>query len=134
MTLGARRRADGFVTRWNWSRHMVFLRMNTSVDIKLPADLAAELEAKYFWWESVGSVPRSDARILAQAMDLASFEDIRRLETIVGVETLADFMQNTEPGWISERSWELWRGRLALATGRPIPQRPPRRVFDAAKL
>lgn len=110
------------------------LRMNTSVGIKLPADLAAELEAKYFWWESVGSAPRSDARILAQAMDLASFEDIRRLETIVGVETLADFMHNMEPGWISERSWELWRGRLELATGRPIPQRPPRRVFDAAKL
>src|SRR5437016_14606544 len=38
----------------------------------LPADLAAELESRFFWWEPVGLEPRSLARILAQAMNLAS--------------------------------------------------------------
>ena len=46
----------------------------------LPADLAAELESRFFWWEPVGLGPRSLARILAQAMNLASFNDVRRLE------------------------------------------------------
>jgi hypothetical protein len=96
----------------------------------LPVDLAAELERKYFWWEPVGSTPRSDLRILAQAMNLASFEDVLRLETALGPCHLTEAMLKAEPGWIDERSWDFWRGRLALATGKAIPDIPPRRIFD----
>lgn len=105
--------------------------MSAPVTDRLPAGLASELERKFFWWEPVGAGPRSDARILAQAMDLASFEDVRQLETRLGPHRLADTMLTAEPGWISERSWEFWRGRLR-ATGRQIPEAPPRRSFDAA--
>jgi hypothetical protein len=108
--------------------------MSIANEITLPRDLASELEKKYFWWEPVGSQPRSDLRILAQAMDLASFEDVRRLETIVGVDQLADVMANAEPGWLNDKSWDFWRGRLSLATGRVIAEQPPRRFPDAAKL
>jgi hypothetical protein len=101
---------------------------------RVPADLISELENKYFWWTPVGTEPRSEARILAQAMDQADFADIRRLETTVGPERLADLMLHAQPGWLSQRSWELWRGRLSLATGRKIPEEPPRRSFHAATL
>jgi hypothetical protein len=100
---------------------------------RLPADLAAELESRFFWWKPVGLRPRSPARILAQAMDLASFDDVRRLEKTLGPHRLAEAMLKAEPGWISERSWEFWRGRLALATGRAMPDAPPRRSFDAGQ-
>jgi hypothetical protein len=100
----------------------------------LSTELAAELERKFFWWEPVTSQPRSPARILAQAMDLASFDDVRRLEQELGAHRLADAMLAAEPGWISERSWEFWRGRLMLATGRVIPEEPPRRAFDAREI
>ena len=99
----------------------------------LPAELAAELESRFFWWEPIGSQPRTHARILAQAMDLASFEDVRRLEKTLGPDRLAEAMRKAEPGWISERSWEFWRGRLALATGQALPDEPPRRSFDAGQ-
>jgi hypothetical protein len=99
----------------------------------LPADLAAELESKFFWWEPVGSEMRSHARILAQAMDLASFDDVRRLEKTLSPDRLAEAMLKAQPGWISERSWEFWRGRLTLATGQTVPDAPPQRSFDAAK-
>jgi hypothetical protein len=99
----------------------------------LPLDLAAELESRFFWWDPVGVQPRSHARILAQAMDLASFDDVRRLEKTLGLDRLAVAMLKAEPGWISERSWEFWRGRLALATGRAMPDAPPRRTFDAGQ-
>jgi hypothetical protein len=99
----------------------------------LPADLAAELERKFFWWGPVGSQPRSHARILAQAMNLATFDDVRRLEKTLGPHRLADALCEAEPGWINERSWEFWRGRLAVATGRVIPNAPPRRSFDAGQ-
>jgi hypothetical protein len=98
----------------------------------LPADLASELEQRFFWWEPIGSAPRSDARILAQAMRFASFADVRRLEEAIGAHRLAGALLGAEPGWFDERSWEFWRGRLALATGRTIPEQPPRRSFDAA--
>jgi len=103
--------------------------MSTSAARSLSADLASELERKFFWWEPVGSQPRSDLRILAQAMNLASFEDVRRLETVLGADQLIEVMLQAEPGWIDERSWDFWRGRLALATGRAIPETPPRRSF-----
>src|SRR5882757_3265065 len=104
--------------------------MSTSVARSLPADFASELERKFFWWEPVGSEPRSDLRILAQAMSLASFEDVLRLEAALGADQLIDVMLKAGPGWIDERSWDFWRGRLALATGRAIPETPPRRLFD----
>lgn len=105
--------------------------MNAVLSRSLSPDLAAELERKFFWWEPVGSAPRSNTRILAQAMDLASFADVRRLEQTLGPDILVETMLSAEPGWISDRSWEFWRGRLALATGRTVPEEPPRRSFDA---
>ncbi len=108
--------------------------MSQSATHRLPEELATELEKKFFWWEPVGSEPRSHARILAQAMSLALFDDIRRLERTLGPMRLADAMLEAEPGWFSEQSWELWRGRLQHATGRAIPQTPPRRSFDVNSL
>ena len=99
----------------------------------LTADLATELERRFFWWEPVGQQPRSHARILAQAMDLASFDDVPHLEKALGPCRLVEAMLKVEPGWIGERSWEFWRGRLALATGRAMPDAPPRRSFDAGQ-
>lgn len=101
-------------------------------DAPLPPDLLSELEKKFFWWEPVGSQPRSPDRILAQAMDLAGFADIRRLETVLGPTRLIDVMRHAQPGWLSGRSWELWRGRLSLATGQAIDEEPPRRSLHAA--
>jgi len=105
--------------------------MDASNTQSLPRDFLSELERKFFWWEHVGSQPRSDFRILAQAMSLAPFDDMRRLETVLGPNRLADVMLNAQPGWIDERSWEFWRGRLQRATGRAILETPPRRSFDA---
>jgi hypothetical protein len=108
--------------------------MDTFDGDSLPAGVAAELESRFFWWEPVGLQPRSHARILAQAMNFASFNDVRHLESTLGPYRLAEAMLAAEPGWINERSWEFWRGRLALATGRTIPDAPPRRSFDAGPL
>jgi hypothetical protein len=93
-------------------------------------ELLSELEQKFFWWEPVGSEPRSAARIIAQAMSLAGFDEIIQLERELGADRLAEIMLKAEPGWIDARSWEFWRGRLTLATGRDIPAEAPVRSFD----
>lgn len=104
--------------------------METSRTSSFPEDFLSDLERKYFWWEPVGSQPRSEARILAQAMSMGGFDEVRRLEQILGCDRLADVMLHAEPGWIDERSWEFWRGRLTRATGRLIPDAAPARSFD----
>lgn len=108
-----------------------FSAMESSSAHGLPKEFLSELERKFFWWEPVGSRPRSDARILAQAMSMAGFEEVRRLEQMLGHDRLAETMLRAEPGWIDERSWEFWRGRLSRVTGRRIPDAPPLRSFDA---
>ena len=108
--------------------------METSPAHSLPKEFLSELERKFFWWEPVGSQPRSDARILAQAMSMAGFDEIRRLEQMLGYDCLAETMLQAEPGWIDERSWEFWRGRLMRATGRRIPDVSPVRSFDAGSV
>jgi len=108
--------------------------METSLTSGLPSGFLSELEKKFFWWEPVGSQPRSDARILAQAMSMAGFEEVRRLEQMLGYDRLAETMLQAEPGWIDERSWEFWRGRLTLATGRRIPDVAPQRSLNAGSV
>jgi hypothetical protein len=105
--------------------------VSRGVAADLPAELATALEKKFFWWEEVTGRPRSHARILAQAMNFAQLDDILDLERRLGPDRLVDAMLEAQPGWIGDRSWELWRGRLSLATGRAIPETPPRRSFDA---
>jgi len=108
--------------------------METSPTRSLSKEFLSELERKFFWWEPVGSQSRSDVRILAQAMSMAGFEEVRRLEQTLGYDRLAETMLQAEPGWIDERSWEFWRGRLMRATGRRIPDAAPVRSFDAGSL
>ena len=106
--------------------------------IELRGDIAkrlvSELEQKYVWWPPVGTAAHSASRVIAQAMNLGTFEDIRRLEKTLGAACLADVMLEAAPGWFSERSWEFWRGRLSLALGKTLPEEPPRRSLHAEAL
>ena len=110
------------------------IAMETSPAHDLPKEFLSELERKFFWWQPVGSQPRSDARILAQAMNMAGFDEIRRLERMLGHDRLVEIMLQAAPGWIDERSWEFWRGRLMRATSRKIPEASPVRLFDAGSV
>jgi hypothetical protein len=89
----------------------------------------AEFGRKYLWWKPVGGQPHSEDRIIAQTMNLGTYDDILLLEQAVGKSRLVEIMLHAEPGWISDRSWEFWRGRLSFATGAVIPDKAPRRSF-----
>ena len=95
-------------------------------------EILAEFGRKYLWWEPANGRAHSDERVIAQVMNLATYDDILLLERTVGHARLLEVMLSAAPGWINDRSWEFWRGRLSVATGAAIPVEPPRRVFDAA--
>ena len=92
----------------------------------------AELSRKYLWCDPVGDKPHSESRIIAQAMNFGTFDDIIVLEQTIGKKGLVEVMLRAEPGWLSDRSWEFWRGRLSLAAGGAIPAEAPRRHLYAA--
>jgi hypothetical protein len=96
--------------------------------------LIDELGRKYLWWRPIDGQLFSQDRVVAQAMNLGTYEDIIRLEVVLGQVRLAEVMLHAEPGWFSDRSWEFWRGRLSYATGAVLPEKAPRRAFDAATL
>jgi hypothetical protein len=92
-------------------------------------DAIANLGRKYLWWEPVNGQRHSEDRIIAQTMNLGTYDDILLLEEVVGRERLLEVMLRAAPGWIDDRSWEFWRGRLSFATGAAIPDKAPRRAF-----
>jgi len=96
------------------------------------ADVIERFGRKYLWWRPADGRPFSEDRIIAQTMNLGTYEDILLLERTVGKPRLVEVMLRAEPGWIDDRSWEFWRGRLSFATGAAIPDVAPRRMLDAA--
>ena|SRR5436189_1804299 len=99
--------------------------------VNVSTTILAEFARKYLWWEPIGGEPFSEARIIAQTMNLGTYDDLLLLEQTFGKSRLVEIMRHAEPGWLSDRSWEFWRGRLSFATGEAIPKEPPRREFHA---
>jgi hypothetical protein len=95
-------------------------------------EIIAGFDRKYLWWRPAGGQPHSEDRIIAQTMNLGTYDDILLLEETVGQARLAEIMLRAEPGWFDDRSWGFWRGRLSFATGAVIQREAPRRAFDAA--
>lgn len=96
--------------------------------------LIDELGRKYLWWRPIDGRPFSEERVIAQIMNVGTYDDIQQLEAATGRARLADVVLHAEPGWFSDRSWEFWRGRLSLAIGAAIPERAPQRAFDVEPL
>jgi hypothetical protein len=94
--------------------------------------LLAAFASRYIWWRD--AQPPSDDRIIAQVMNLGTYDDIRRLEAAYGPQELRAVMLRAQPGWIGKRSWNFWRARLSHAGAGPIPEAPPRRAFHAELL
>jgi hypothetical protein len=95
-------------------------------------DVIAALGRKYLWWKPVDGHLHSVDRIIAQTMNLGTYDDILLLEETLGRARLAEVMLQAQPGWLSDRSWEFWRGRLSSTDGAAIPNEAPRRAFLAA--
>lgn len=85
------------------------------------------------WWHALNG-GHSRERIVAQIMNLGTYDDIRLLERTLGGPSLVEIMRRAQPGWFSNRSWEFWRSRLEHRTGADIPKAPPQRIYDAPDL
>ncbi|MEW5772730.1 MAG: helix-turn-helix domain-containing protein [Thermodesulfobacteriota bacterium] len=98
--------------------------------LRLPErEILAGLARRYLWWKDPEHSLSDPWSILAQAMELGTWEDIARLERKAGRATLRDVLRRAPAGAFSPRSWHFWHIRLGLARLPGQVQPPPRRAF-----
>lgn len=81
---------------------------------------------KYVWWQTPETALADPHRIIAQVMNLGTFEDARELRRYVGDAELKQALREARPGEFSEPSWHHWHLVLGEAEVNAIPSMPMR--------
>lgn len=118
-----------------------FLGLKISLEpasqIQLPdsacSRLLVHLGKRYIWWSLPGVDPDPD-RVIAQVMDIGTFDDVRAMEAEVGKAKMQQVLSNARPGWFSPKSWTFWQLVFGLAKFDDIPPRPTREHDFQTKL
>ncbi len=90
--------------------------------------LLLKLARKYVWWLPPEQASKLPQRVVAQVMNIGTFEDIQELANATGEEYLRKILTHAEIGQFNERSWSYWHYRLDLAAPEAVPPMPVRRL------
>ena len=84
------------------------------------------LAGRYIWWKTPEEAVRYPDRVLAQVMDIGTFEDCRRMRAAFGDDRLRRVLRHAEAGWFRPRSWAFWQAALEIDAGpRPVRRQLP---------
>lgn len=83
---------------------------------------------KYIWWKSPKDSLETPERVAAQVMDIGTFEDIKKMVSLVGEKFLRQVLKHAEVGWFNERSWHFWHYRLGMAKPIEVPPMKQRKL------
>jgi hypothetical protein len=84
--------------------------------------------ARYVWWKTAEEALRYPERVVAQVMNLGTFEDVQLLVQMVGEEQLKFVLRSAEAGQFTPRSWHYWHYRLGLSRPGEVPPLPVRKT------
>ena len=96
--------------------------------MQLTPSLLAKLARKYVWWKSPQEAAAMPERVVAQTMNMGSFDDVQELAQEAGDDYLRGVVGHAEIGQFNERSWSYWHYRLRLARPGRVPSLPKRRL------
>jgi hypothetical protein len=82
---------------------------------------------KYIWWQARESAVASPHRVVAQVMNIGTFDDVQALLRQVGEAEFKQALREARPGEFSERSWHYWHLVLGVTQPDRIPPMPLRR-------
>ncbi|HET6628712.1 MAG TPA: hypothetical protein VFG91_02940 [Woeseiaceae bacterium] len=82
---------------------------------------------KYIWWEPPEIAVQDRHRVIAQVMNLGTFEDARSLLRQAGEMELKQALREARPGEFSARSWNYWHLILGVSPLQAVPPLPVRR-------
>ena len=89
--------------------------------LPLSSKVLKRLRKRYIWWKIPGIEPDED-RVIAQVLDIGTYEDIKAMEAEVGRIRMKQVLSDAQPGWFSPKSWEYWHLMLGLS---PLDKNPP---------
>lgn len=87
---------------------------------------ARGLARKYVWWKPADEAGRDQERLVAQVMNLGTYDDIQLVAAKLGEDYLRGVLKRAEAGSFGERSWAYWHYRLGLARPGRVPPLPRR--------
>jgi hypothetical protein len=90
--------------------------------------LLLRLASHYIWWKSPEEAVQFPKRVMAQVMEMGSYEDMLELTQTVGTEVLKTVIKTAEAGWFSPESWHFWNYRLALCEIGKVPPIPRKEI------
>lgn len=95
---------------------------------KAVQELIRKKAARYIWWETPEEAMAQPARVVAQVMNLGTFEDAQELLRLLGEEFFRDALRHSEAGWFNAKSWHYWHYALGLCRPKdPVPAMPVRK-------
>ena len=80
------------------------------------------LAARLIWWQPVEVSLQSPVRLVAQVMNLGTWEEVQQASRIFGWDAFREVIDKAQPGWLDRRSWSYWHAFFGLPD-RPLPQR-----------
>ena len=81
----------------------------------------------YIWWKTPNEALLYPNRLIAQVMNMGTYEDTQSLERLVGNDLLREVVLHAEAGWFRPRSWSYWHYRLGLIEPGDVPPPMPKR-------
>jgi len=88
------------------------------------------LAKRYIWWLPSEESLAYPLRVIAQVMDLGTWDDCNIIEDYFGRVAMRRALKQTEPGWFRPRSWVFWHYCLGLTEWGDEPPPLPVRSFD----
>ncbi len=67
----------------------------------------AYFAGKYIWWQALEIAVKDPHRVIAQVMNLGTFEDVRALRQLTGDIDLSQALREARPGEFTARAWQL---------------------------
>ena len=82
--------------------------------------------SRYIWWKAPEESLRYPQRIIAQVMNIGTWEDLCKLSRLFSQEMLRDVLNHAETGQFSAKSWHFWQYSLNAVTVGKMPSLPKR--------
>lgn len=83
---------------------------------------------KLIWWQPPEVSLRDVRRLVAQIMNLGTWEDVKFAQAHFGLAAFRDALEHAQPGWFEPDSWVIWHNAFEL----PAPDLPRRSTLGDA--
>ena len=77
---------------------------------------------RYIWWKTVDCAMTYPKKILAQVMNIGTWDDMCNLAELFSRKDLLEVLNTADIGQFNERSWHFWHNRFSEEIP-PMPKR-----------